>query len=214
MFEIINENDLNNYGVVSAESVLNGTAEENKQVFDRAAKELLIPAFNALAGDCKNMNETVTNIVEDLSDTHDGMKKLCEVTLDEVKNKIPIQNVSLSKGYVRLSYPTETREVSGKPIGYIFDATGKVRAITAYPSGIGRDVTAHFIMDFEVFGTVAKTLSFAVFANADSVVGDKTTVTETTGAINTGGAVTGVQFFFENGFPIGTKLEVWGEQYA
>ena len=211
MFEIINEKELDNYGVVSAKSVLNGTAEENKQVFDRAAKELLIPAFNALAGDCKNMNETVSEIVENLSDTHDGMKKIGEIMLDEVKKKIVLENISAVRGHVKLTYPAETREVSGKPIGYIFDATGKTRAITAYPSGIGRDVTAHFIMDFEVFGTVAKTLSFAVFANADSVVGDKTTVTETSGAINIGGAVTGVQFYFENGFPIGTKLEVWGE---
>ena len=209
MFEKINENDLNTYGVVSANSLLNGTAEENKQVFDRAAKELLIPAFNALAGDCKNMHETVSEIVENLSDTHDGMKKIGEIMLDDVKNKIVLQNISAVRGHVKLTYPAETREVSGKPIGYIFDADGSARAVTAYASGIGQGVNAYFIIDFEVFSTVAKTLSFAVFASGN--VGDKTTVTETAGAINTGGAVTGVQFFFDKGFPIGTKLEVWGE---
>ncbi|MBQ3592735.1 MAG: hypothetical protein II982_00050 [Clostridia bacterium] len=209
MFEIINTNDLDNYGVVSAKSVLNGTAEENKQVFDRAAKELLIPAFNALAGDCKNMHETVSEIVENLNDTHDGMKKIGEIMLDDVKNKIVLQNISAVRGHVKLTYPAETREVSGKPIGYIFDADGYARAVTAYASGIGQGVNACFIIDFEVFSTVAKTLSFAVFASGN--VGDKTSVTETAGAINIGGAVTGVQFYFENGFPIGTKLEVWGE---
>ena len=195
--------------MVSAKSVLNGTAEENKQVFDRATKELLIPAFNALAGDCENMYKTVSKLVENSTDTYCGMKKIGKIILDEVKNKIVLQNISALRGHVKLTYPAETREVSGKPIGYIFDADGSARAVTAYASGIGQGVNACFIIDFEVFSTVAKNSSYAVFANGN--VGDKASVTETAGAINTGGAVTGVQFFFDKGFPTGTVLEVWGE---
>lgn len=48
MFVEIDEKALETYGVGAAGDVLSGTAQANKQVFDRMAKEVLIPAFNAL----------------------------------------------------------------------------------------------------------------------------------------------------------------------
>lgn len=62
--EKITEAKMNANGVVAAPDILNGTAAENKAIFDRMVRNLVAPAYNACV-----------DVVNELTDTNAGIKE-------------------------------------------------------------------------------------------------------------------------------------------
>ena len=62
--EKITEAQMNANGVVAAPDILNGTAAENKAIFDRMVRSLVAPAYNACV-----------DVVNELTDTDAGIQE-------------------------------------------------------------------------------------------------------------------------------------------
>ena len=162
--ELITQTEINENGVCSAPDSLTGTAEENKSVFDKLSRNVIIPRLNALIEASKSSgNYMSVSELPDPSERTAGNFYLCNGVLYFCeKNGDGLYNWAVqSENFTFIGIDDDVNECMFNYMGkHNFVYYGDGRPANAPKSG-------HFLLTVEnVYGAAALTFQTAYYADA------------------------------------------------
>lgn len=79
---LITDEEVNTFSVASAPTILNGTPQENKYIFDKLCREVVIPKLNALITAHMNVDEKVDDSIAEIHANRENIQELSETIPD------------------------------------------------------------------------------------------------------------------------------------